>query len=113
MLGLKFRRQHSVAGFVLDFYCPSLKLALELDGAHHRQPDGRSSDLERSAILATLGIRVVRIQNVDLSDTTIRSLIETCVDPPLRPPSPRMRRGGQGVRETRGPGGEGNERARG
>jgi len=37
-LGKKFRRQHSIDRFILDFYCPELKLALELDGATHNDP---------------------------------------------------------------------------
>jgi very-short-patch-repair endonuclease len=83
MLGLKFRRQHSVAGFVVDFYCPALKLAVELDGAPHVGPDGQGHDLQRTAILATVGVRVVRIRNSDLSAARLRSLIQPYV-PPLR-----------------------------
>ena len=38
ILGLKFRRQHTLHGFIVDFYCPQLRLVLELDGAGHDHP---------------------------------------------------------------------------
>lgn len=59
-----FRRQHPVDRFVLDFYCPSRKLAIELDGSVH---DGqRERDEERTSLLATRGIRVIRFRNEDV-----------------------------------------------
>lgn len=60
--GLKFRRQHSVGPYILDFYCPALKLAIELDGALHacrEEYDGqRTSYLSEKA-----GIMVLRFEN--------------------------------------------------
>jgi very-short-patch-repair endonuclease len=61
--GRKFRRQHSVGKYVLDFYCPSEKLAIELDGAHHFTPHGADYDNERTIYLSTLNIRVLRFEN--------------------------------------------------
>ncbi|MBI5696010.1 MAG: endonuclease domain-containing protein [Nitrospirae bacterium] len=61
--GLKFVRQYSVGPYILDFYCPSSKLAVELDGEHHGNADGRAYDTERSAYLQVKGIRVVRFWN--------------------------------------------------
>lgn len=60
--GLLFRRQYSVDSYILDFYCPELKLALELDGeVHNSQID---YDLERSRqLLALHGIRTLRYEN--------------------------------------------------
>ncbi|GAB3766895.1 hypothetical protein GCM10028817_50940 [Spirosoma pomorum] len=45
--GRKFRRQHSVGLFILDFYCPGERVAVELDGIVHDQPNVRSYDEER------------------------------------------------------------------
>ena len=63
LLGLKLRRQQPVAGFIVDFYCASGRLALELDGAVHDDDSRRTRDAERDSALARLGIRVVRVRN--------------------------------------------------
>jgi very-short-patch-repair endonuclease len=62
-LGRKFRRQHSVGNYILDFYCPSEKLAIELDGAGHFEPRRMEYDKVRTAYLNSLGIKVVRFEN--------------------------------------------------
>jgi very-short-patch-repair endonuclease len=61
--GRKFRRQHSVGGYVLDFYCPSEKLAVELDGYRHFTAAGRLHDHERRLFLEHFGINVIRFEN--------------------------------------------------
>ena len=61
--GLRWRRQFGVGPYVLDFYCPSARLAVELDGAVHDGPERRDYDAERTGHLATLGVRVVRFEN--------------------------------------------------
>jgi len=61
--GRKFRRQPSVGRFVLDFYCPSERLAVELDGADHYTVNGIENDEERTAYLNSLKIRVIRFEN--------------------------------------------------
>jgi very-short-patch-repair endonuclease len=58
--GKKFRRQHGVGKYILDFYCPSLKLAIELDGDPHFSEEGIRHDEIRTAFLKTLNIRVIR-----------------------------------------------------
>jgi len=64
MHGLKFRRQHPLAGYVLDFYCEELRLCVELDGGQHAE---RAADDEaRSTVLGKLGVTVVRFWNDDL-----------------------------------------------
>lgn len=62
-LGAKFRRQHSVGNYILDFYCPSHLLAVELDGAKHFTLEGLESDSQRDNYLSSLGIKVLRIEN--------------------------------------------------
>jgi very-short-patch-repair endonuclease len=58
--GYKFRRQHPIAPYVLDFYCHEIKLAVELDGGQHNTEGGLRRDQKRSDFLAKLGIRVLR-----------------------------------------------------
>ncbi len=59
----KFRRQHSVGNYILDFYCATERLAIELDGAHHFTFSGAEYDNERSKYLSSLNIRVLRFEN--------------------------------------------------
>jgi very-short-patch-repair endonuclease len=61
--GRKFRRQHSVGMYVLDFYCPREKLAVELDGAAHDSEVAQHRDGRRDRYLAELGVRVLRFEN--------------------------------------------------
>ncbi len=62
--GLRFRRQHPVNRFVLDFFCPSAKLAVELDGpVHDRQAE---RDEERTRVLKAAGYRVIRFRNEEV-----------------------------------------------
>src|SRR5687768_13220114 len=61
--GIKFRRQVPIGRFVIDFYCPALKLAIELDGHHHETTWMGEYDGERTVYLRSHGIEVVRITN--------------------------------------------------
>ena len=62
----KFRRQHQIEGFILDFYCPRLRLCIELDGEPHFDESGRRYDALRTRRLADIGILVLRIENRDI-----------------------------------------------
>jgi very-short-patch-repair endonuclease len=64
--GLRFRRQHPMGVYVLDFYCHAAKLAVEVDGAHHTMGDNPSRDLERDAWFAVRGIETLRIPAIDV-----------------------------------------------
>jgi very-short-patch-repair endonuclease len=63
LAGHKFRRQHPVGPYVLDFYCHEKRLAIELDGGQHNEEAGRHADARRTETLAREGIRVVRFWN--------------------------------------------------
>ena len=69
--GYKFRRQHPIKGFILDFNCPQKKLAVELDGGQHDTNRQIEYDQNRTAILEKEGIKVLRywdnevLQNTD------------------------------------------------
>ena len=71
-LGVSFRRQHPVSDFVLDFYAPEVRLAIEVDGPVHQ--GRRQQDQDRDATLAALGIRVLRIPNDDVTQGLPRVL---------------------------------------
>lgn len=66
----KFVRQHSVGNYILDFYCPSEKLAIELDGAQHFSGLGAAKDRERTGYLESKGIRVLRFENREVFEET-------------------------------------------
>jgi very-short-patch-repair endonuclease len=61
--GAKFRRQHALGTFVLDFYCPAARLCIEVDGEVHDDADQQVRDEARSRVLAAHRIRVLRIRN--------------------------------------------------
>ncbi|NEN24737.1 DUF559 domain-containing protein [Cryomorpha ignava] len=61
--GRKFRRQHSFANYILDFYCPEERLAIELDGQGHFEATQAEYDRERDLFLEYSGIRVLRFEN--------------------------------------------------
>ena len=66
MDGCKSRRQHPLGSYVLDFYCPAHRLAIELDGGQHNTCEGRDKDRRRSAWLKQQRIRVLRFWNNDV-----------------------------------------------
>jgi len=64
--GLKFRRQHPVGIFILDFYCHSAKLAIELDGGYHLSVEQKEYDSNRAAMLQEAGISEIRFSNSEI-----------------------------------------------
>jgi len=65
MAGLKFLRQYSVGPYILDFYCPERRLAIEVDGGQHADVYGQQHDAYRDRYLRELKIRVIRFWNND------------------------------------------------
>ena len=63
---LKFRRQHSVGNYVLDFYCPLKKIWIELDGIQHLQDDNLEYDRIRTEYLNSADIDILRIMNSEI-----------------------------------------------
>jgi very-short-patch-repair endonuclease len=61
--GRKFRRQHSIGNYIIDFYCSEEKLAIELDGENHFWEEGIKHDKEKTEYLNLLGIQVLRFEN--------------------------------------------------
>ena len=64
--GRKFRRQHSIENYIVDFYCASEKLIIELDGSHHSEGETLENDRERDARLRQLNYKVIRFANKDV-----------------------------------------------
>ena len=91
--GIKFKRQYSVHGFVMDFYAPSVKLAIEIDGSIHDDRYRQAHDQWRQSEIEQYGIRFLRFSNQEILqsldqvlasiDTTIRELPSTSPPTPL------------------------------
>jgi len=64
--GIKFRRQYSIIGFVLDFYSPELRLAIEIDGGYHQKADQIDYDKARQQLLESLEIKFLRFTNDEI-----------------------------------------------
>ena len=64
--GYKFRRQHPMKNYILDFYCAELKLAIEVDGQIHKHEEQIKYDQERTKILQEFGISVMRFWNSEV-----------------------------------------------
>ncbi len=64
--GERFLRQYGVDQYVLDFYCPRLKLAIEVDGDSHFMPGAEEQDKSRQEYVEALGIHFLRFTNVDI-----------------------------------------------
>jgi very-short-patch-repair endonuclease len=62
-LGLKFHRQYPIENCVVDFYCCELRLAVELDGGIHSQPNQMKKDAAKDSFLGKVGVRVLRLPN--------------------------------------------------
>jgi len=104
--GLKFRRQHPVGRFVVDFYCVEAGVAVELDGSVHDGPEQREADAVRQEFLESQQLRVLRFQNDEVFGDIERVLatIEAfCRDSSVQAPPLHD--------VERGPGGEVHERA--
>ncbi len=86
--GLKFRRQCSINNYIVDFYCPELKLAIEIDGDVHYYDSRVAYDKKRQSEIEALGIRVLRYTNIDVArnlDGVLNDIVIKTT--PLSPPS--------------------------
>lgn len=66
-LGFKFTRQYSAGPYILDFYCPKLRLAIELDGSTHAEKEARLYDQDRNDYLKSINIDTIRFWNSELT----------------------------------------------
>lgn len=73
---VRFNRQKVLGPYIVDFYCASAKLVIELDGSQHYSEEGSEDDKIRDRYLARLGIKVVRYSNLEIT----REFDAVCVD---------------------------------
>ena len=86
-VGLKFRRQHIIEDFIVDFFCNEKKLTIELDGGYHRVLEQMKKDEERTARLQELGYTELRFTNEQVLcdiDNVIKEIIQAAQSLPLR-----------------------------
>ncbi|BFM38534.1 endonuclease domain-containing protein [Synechocystis sp. LKSZ1] len=75
----KFRRQYSIGPFVVDFYCPELKLAIEIDGESHDSLEAQAYDLNRQQYIEAFGISFLRFTNQQIYENA-ESVMMSIVD---------------------------------
>lgn len=102
LTGMKFRRQHPIGGYVLDFFCETARVGVELDGGQHAEPEMKRRDEQRARDLERMGIRLIRFWDNDVltkTEAVLQRIAEAVADPsPL--PSP----GGRGKKSLSGRG---------
>ncbi len=67
-LGVKFKRQHSIGGYIADFYCQKYKLIVEVDGEIHNTPEMIENDKVRDKYLTDLGFTILRVLNKEVNE---------------------------------------------
>ena len=85
--GSKWRRQHAIGRYVLDFFCPAESLALEIEGASHRSDEAFLRDQERDRWLGGIGIRVLRVTHEEVMRDARAVVRRVCLNIP-HPASP-------------------------
>ena len=94
--GHKFRRQHSIGKYIVDFYCEDARLVIELDGGGHNEPQQKAYDKRRTSTLEQLGLTVLRFWNHELllnTEQVLEVILEALENVPSPCPSPRGERG--------------------
>lgn len=91
MKDMKFRRQHPIDSYIVDFYCPMASLAIELDGGGHAEKDQERHDRERERVLASHGIEVLRFWDNEVWNNlegVLQKIWDKLPDNPSPCPSP-------------------------
>ncbi len=81
--GFKFRRQHPLPPYVLDYYCPAAKLVIEVDGSAHNMGDRPLHDARRDAWLREQGLRVIRFDAADVMNdmnSVLLAILRSCAE---------------------------------
>jgi very-short-patch-repair endonuclease len=71
----KFRRQFSIGPYIVDFYCPALKLGIEIDGDSHFQPGEQEKDITRQKFIEAKGVQFLRFRNIEVREN-LRGVLE-------------------------------------
>ena len=90
---VKIYKQRIIGSFIVDFYCASARLVIELDGSQHYEPQGMAHDSERSAFLKTLGLEVLRFSNreIDRNFYDVCTQIDIAIQKRLQGPLSHLR----------------------
>ncbi len=84
-LGYKFLRQQSIGSYIVDFYCPTARLVIEIDGGQHYEGAGKEADRQRDKYLGQkLKLKVLRFTNIDVLkniEGVIMAIIEKTKNP--------------------------------
>ena len=87
LAGKKFRRQHAIGPFIVDFYCTECRLGVELDGAGHKTILGNERDAARDLFLARFNVRILRFEN-RLVRENLQGVLEAIKHALLQGPTP-------------------------
>ncbi|HKY64703.1 MAG TPA: endonuclease domain-containing protein [bacterium] len=90
---LKFRRQHGIGPYIVDFYCAEKNLVVEIDGDVHAKPDKVKNDQEREAYLRKLNVKICRYCNFDVLKNLEGVLLDLAIQAGALPPPALQRRG--------------------
>jgi very-short-patch-repair endonuclease len=80
-LGYRFRRQYGVGNYIVDFYCPKLKLVIEIDGNTHHEESVFENDRIREAYLQNLGLKVKRYNSGEIFnnlENVLKDIYQNC-----------------------------------
>ena len=90
---VKIYKQRIIGRFIVDFYCASANLVIEVDGSQHYDPQGMAYDAERSAFLSALGLEVLRFSNrdIDRDFRGVREQIDITIQSRLQDPLSHLR----------------------
>lgn len=75
-LGVHFRRQQIIAGFIVDFYCHKADLVIEVDGSVHDDQKQKENDVEREKVLKEMGLRIIRFKNYEVEKNLLKVIEE-------------------------------------
>ena len=95
--GRKFRRQHSIGNYIVDFYCPEERLVVELDGEPHFDKETKKYDKARTLYLNGLNIKVIRFENLEILhalENVLNKISSEFYNNKNKKSPPQMRRGG-------------------
>ena len=77
-LGVKFRRQHGIGKYIVDFYCPDFQLVIELDGDSHYQSGAQEYDSVRDKFMRAEGLRILRFTNIEVINNLNEVVLAIC-----------------------------------
>ena len=96
ILGVQFYRQKPLGPYIVDFHAPAAKLVVEVDGSQHFEEAGQVKDRRRDTYLETLGLRVLRFDNLQVlkeTEAVLETILGVVGERVKSPPAPLLQRG--------------------